>query len=52
MMNNFTKLQSIKEAIEKLEYNIGNFKQPISESRKLIQVRFKEQLDQDLESYK
>lgn len=52
MMNNFTKLQSIKEAIEKLEYNISNFNQPISESRKLIQVRFKEQLDQDLESYK
>lgn len=48
MMNNFTKLSSIREAIEKLESNISNFNQSITESRKLIQVRFKEKLDEEL----
>lgn len=48
MMNNFTKLSSIEEAIEKLESNISNFNQSIPESRKLIQVRFKEKLDDEL----
>lgn len=51
MMHNFTKLSSIYEAIQKLEENIKNFGQSITESRKLIQVRFKEMLDESLSNY-
>ncbi|HHW7580393.1 TPA: AIPR family protein [Mannheimia haemolytica] len=52
IMHNFPKLSDMNQAIEKLEEVISNFTQPITESRKLIQVRFKEQLDRELKSYR